>query len=1024
MKFANDTTELGQLPQDLNDKELLMKSGTPIRLLQDYASDDETSDINNNNADANVLTLIPEEAPATGFSVAQKRNVSLETDIGSKSVTEQEGERKTTSKLLEPKSIREVDEFGRYRREGPADSDSDDDSRYSRTGRINRRDRSSSHSRSPRRRISRRRSPRRRRGRRSRSRSWSPRRCRSRSKSPILRRSGDFGGVNVKRDNSQQCFDFSRGRCYRGASCRYIHHETNRNSSSRRFTNKHDLEVHSHEKNLGINEGLKNIYSNVSDYEHDGVRSQDVNLCQNVTVQEVEHRKEDSVRNAVVGTTTSGLNSQLVNNDPNKIEKNFRQASPDVQETLVARDEHKTLVHDNGSYQKAVNSHQPYLVDGFQPEALSDVGALKPTGGTYEDVIPSGDGSFVPQIQSNVSVGIPEHSAQSTQHISVSFVSDSSFDKKPMTYATASTVSSSEPVQYILSSTQQQSAPSSVSLRLSSEQPSLHSQAYKEIQSHSSSSAEFRMLPPPPTLPLPPPPPLPLPRPPPPPPVVSDSHGENIMHIPQIPREYGVMQQNAFFPFQFATRGKFEHYPAPLHTQNFQFQLPPNRTSLPPPPPPLAVTNSSFTSGVAEPYMSVEFNQNQLHSTNFVSQTSVRHCFPSHSQSSGFEDQAYTSMQDHSRTFMPRAASSQKHLPQGNPASQPLSGSNLNRNDPYKQLSMQDSSSQQQQSIYNFPYSASEINLSAPAENLAVSRFPPDALDSNHSTSLPAFGGSQISAHYNPYASTFEQPPSSKFMSSISRQENDIIHNNDYGSYVLNHTPIIREGVDTGSGSRKSVSSPKSARVDGQLLPKPGSNLYDPLFDCIEASSSSLKKLNRDQKQEVTGESNISPRPKSSSMSLDTEEKNKHEDVGAVASTSSQSNDEYGESADAEVGAVENESLSNHVDVANMSPGDDEINQVKSPGKRKKSSDSRSMKLFKISIANFVKEVLKPSWRQGNMSKVAFKTIVKKTVDKVSGAMKGHRVPKSQAKISQYIDSSQRKLTKLVMGYVDKYVKM
>jgi len=150
-------------------------------------------------------------------------------------------------------------------------------------------------------------------------------------------------------------------------------------------------------------------------------------------------------------------------------------------------------------------------------------------------------------------------------------------------------------------------------------------------------------------------------------------------------------------------------------------------------------------------------------------------------------------------------------------------------------------------------------------------------------------------------------------------------------------------------------------------------------------------------------------------MSLDLDEKNKHEEVGAVASTTSQNNDEFGETADAEVGVVENESLSDPADVAKGTPGEVEINQVRSPGKRKKSKDSRSMKLFKVSIANFVKEVLKPSWRQGNMSKVAFKTIVKKTVDKVSGAMKGHRIPKSQAKISQYIDSSQRKLTKLVM---------
>ncbi|XP_019423597.1 PREDICTED: uncharacterized protein LOC109332907 [Lupinus angustifolius] len=862
-----------------------------------------------------------------------------------------EDEKKTISKL-ESENALKVDEFGRYLKEGPADSESDD-SRYRRTGRLNRRDRSHSRSRSPpQRRSRRRRSPRGIRGRRSRSRSRSPRRRRSRSKSPIIRRSGEFG--NVKRDKSQ-CFDFSRGRCYRGASCRYIHHESNRNATSRRFKNNNDLEVDSHENNSGVNEGLKNIASNISDYEHGGVRSQDVDLFQNVNGHEVEPRKEDSVRHAVV-CSTSGFGSHLVSNDPNNFER-FRKVAPEVQETLVVREEHKTLANNNDSSQNALNSHQP--------------------------------------------------------HMSMSNVSDSSFDKKSTISATANMVSNSDPIPYVLPSTQQQSAPSSVGICLSSEQPPLHFEAHQEMRPHSSSSVEVPLH----TYQLPPPPP---------PPVASHSQGENNVNVPQIPMEYGVTQQSAFFPFQFTTRGQFEHYPAPFHTQNFQFNLPPNRTSLPLPPPPplpppLAVKSSGFSSGVAEPYISEEFNQRQLHSTNFASQTSMAHAMPSHSQSSESFDQAHTLMQDRSRTFMLKDASSPKHLPQGNSASQSLSGSNLHRDDRHKQLSMQDSSSQQQQSIYNFPYSASEIKLGVPGENLTVSRFPSGVLDKNHSTSLPAFGGSQISAHYNPYASTFEQPLSSKFSSSIFRHENDIIHNNNYGSSVLNHAPITREGVGTGGGSRQSASSPKSARADGQMLPRSDGNLYDPLFDCIEPSSPSLKKFNFDKNQEVIGESNISPRPKSSSMSLDTEEKNKHEDV---ASSTSQSNDEYGDTTDAEVGAVENESLSNHVDVAKMTTGGVEINQVKSPGKRKKSKDSRSMKLFKISIANFVKEVLKPSWQQGNMSKVAFKTIVKKTVDKVSGAMKDHHVPNSQVKISQYIDSSQQKLTKLVMGYVDKYVKM
>jgi hypothetical protein len=77
--------------------------------------------------------------------------------------------------------------------------------------------------------------------------------------------------------------------------------------------------------------------------------------------------------------------------------------------------------------------------------------------------------------------------------------------------------------------------------------------------------------------------------------------------------------------------------------------------------------------------------------------------------------------------------------------------------------------------------------------------------------------------------------------------------------------------------------------------------------------------------------------------------------------------------------------------------------------------DSRSMKLFKNAIAEFVKEVLKPSWRQGNMSKVAFKSIVKKTVDKVSSSVPSSHLPKTPAKIKQYVQSSEKKVTKLVM---------
>ncbi|KAL3024825.1 hypothetical protein AAZX31_04G147000 [Glycine max] len=1112
------------------DSGLLISSGSPIRLLQDYASDDTSDNEDEGNAaDANVFTV--SGGADTGVSAARKDSGSyMETDIGSKipssaqkgfgplsrksqddseiaphllresketryrkkSVSrwssehnlknqvsalkgkdglestgidsgsksgnaEKEDEGKTSK--LEPNFLK-VDEFGRHLKEGLTDSDSDD-SRYHQTSRLNKRDRSWSRSRSPPGRRSRRnrRSPCRRRDKRNRSRSWSPWHRRSRSRSPISRRSGDFRGENVKRDKDQ-CLDFLRGKCYRGASCKYIHNESDMNATSRRYRNKHDLEASSRAKESKINGDMKSISSKVLDNERDGFRSQDVNLFQNVTSQEVMKKKEDSGRHAVASTTIH-LDGQSVNINLSKSECS-REVAPEKLETIVVREEPKTLILKNDGL-KAGDSHQQHLVDGFHPEALGSGDASKPSG-TYKDVIPSEDGSFVRQMQFNVSaVGIPEHSGYMSQHVNASFVTDSSPDKRSIVSASVNEAPGSELLP-LLSSTQQQSATSSVGQCVTSEQPSLHSEAFEELPPQSGSSGELPLH----TYQLP-------------ASAVSHFQGENPVHMPQISRRYGAMQQSQFFPFQSTTREKFEPYPAPLHMQNAHFNVPPNSSwtslPLPPPPPPgpppRAVYNSSLNSGVVKSYISSEFNQSQLHSrTDFVSQTSMKSGLPTGSQNSEFQDQAYPPMQDHSLIFMLTEPFSPKHLPQGNPASQLPSGSNLNRDDFHNQLPMQDSKfssttsfgslqpqsnqfswkldvnrlqptlggklppeghlmtsshidslSQKQQPMYNFQCSVSEANLGVPGETVTVSRYPSDFLDSNHSTSLPSFGGSRISAHYNPYASTFEKPLSSKFSSSIYRQEDEIIHGNNYASSRLNHTPVNGEG-DGVVGLRQSASSSKSARALGQILPRSGGDQYDPIFDSIEPSSSSLKKIDFDQKKEVTGESNISLRPKSSYMSLDSDEKNKQEEVGAVASTTSQNIDEYGETADAEVGAVENESLSDDVDVAKLTSGEVEINQVKSPGKRKKSKDSRSMKLFKVSIANFVKEVLKPSWRQGNMSKVAFKTIVKKTVDKVSGAMKGHRVPKSQTKISQYIDSSQRKLTKLVMGYVDKYVKV
>ncbi|XP_018723248.2 uncharacterized protein LOC104420717 isoform X2 [Eucalyptus grandis] len=234
---------------------------------------------------------------------------------------------------------------------------------------------------------------------------------------------------------------------------------------------------------------------------------------------------------------------------------------------------------------------------------------------------------------------------------------------------------------------------------------------------------------------------------------------------------------------------------------------------------------------------------------------------------------------------------------------------------------------------------------------------------------------------------------------------------------ISNHASV--DGIGVGSvGSRQTTSSPKSATWMDWALPHIGGDRYDPLFDSIEPFSSSVKKVDCAHKGESVDDSDVILRNNDSNTPVDVEENNKRKEIRAFASSISVDDDGFGETAGVEVGAVEYWSISNFIDAADATEVEMEIDQIKSIGKSKKHKDYRSMKLFKIALANFVKEVLRPSWRRGNMSKEAYKTILKKTVDKVTGAMKSHHMPKSQAEINHYIDSSQRKLTKLVMGYL------
>ncbi|KAK4352565.1 hypothetical protein RND71_028083 [Anisodus tanguticus] len=85
--------------------------------------------------------------------------------------------------------------------------------------------------------------------------------------------------------------------------------------------------------------------------------------------------------------------------------------------------------------------------------------------------------------------------------------------------------------------------------------------------------------------------------------------------------------------------------------------------------------------------------------------------------------------------------------------------------------------------------------------------------------------------------------------------------------------------------------------------------------------------------------------------------------------------------------------------------------------------DEKVMRLFKNALIEFVKEILKPIWKEGKMSREVHKTVVKKVVDKVTSTIQGEHVPRTQEKIEQYLSYSKAKISKLVQAYVERLLK-
>ncbi|EPS61456.1 hypothetical protein M569_13342, partial [Genlisea aurea] len=85
--------------------------------------------------------------------------------------------------------------------------------------------------------------------------------------------------------------------------------------------------------------------------------------------------------------------------------------------------------------------------------------------------------------------------------------------------------------------------------------------------------------------------------------------------------------------------------------------------------------------------------------------------------------------------------------------------------------------------------------------------------------------------------------------------------------------------------------------------------------------------------------------------------------------------------------------------------------------------ESKALICFRGALAEYVKELVKPTWREGLMSKDAHKLIVKKCVDKVVSTFQPHQIPATLEAANGYLSSSRSRLEKLVEGYIERYGK-
>ncbi|CDY27932.1 BnaCnng05170D [Brassica napus] len=93
-------------------------------------------------------------------------------------------------------------------------------------------------------------------------------------------------------------------------------------------------------------------------------------------------------------------------------------------------------------------------------------------------------------------------------------------------------------------------------------------------------------------------------------------------------------------------------------------------------------------------------------------------------------------------------------------------------------------------------------------------------------------------------------------------------------------------------------------------------------------------------------------------------------------------------------------------------------------GEVRSDAGTKVMRQFRTAVVETIKDMLKPLWREGRLSKDVHNMIVKRATEKiVSAAVQLHQVPTNNESVEKYLSMSSTRIVKLVEGYVEKFGK-